>query len=160
MNWRAATRALNSARANWAGRNSRRRMPSPRTRTSQALARCPRNASGRERRDSACLLQQLLELPVAIHLERDIAAADQLAFDVELRVGRPVRVAFERLAQLRVIEDIDVMKLGAEIAQCGDGLCRKAALRKVGVAFHEQHHRRGSEFLANSIVNFHLTHLS
>ena len=38
----------------------------------------------------------------------DVAAADQLAVDVELRIGRPVRIALERLAQLRILEDIDV----------------------------------------------------
>src|ERR1700733_16318552 len=116
---------------------------------------CQPGRSGRYRGDRARLLQQLLELTVAIHLERDIAAADQLAVDVQLRVGRPVRVTFERLAQFRIVEDIDVMKLGAKVAQRCDRLGRKSALRKVGVAFHEQHHRGGGEFFADPIVDIH-----
>ena len=37
--------------------------------------------------------QQLLQFAALVHLERDVAAADQLAIDVELRKRRPVRVA-------------------------------------------------------------------
>ncbi len=39
-------------------------------------------------------LQQRLQLAVVIHLERDVAAADELAVHVELRIGGPVRVLF------------------------------------------------------------------
>src|SRR5215470_6981497 len=65
-------------------------------------------------RDGAGFSQELLQLAVAIHLQGDIAPADQLTIHIELRVGRPVRVALERLAQLRLLENVDVLELGAD----------------------------------------------
>ncbi len=75
--------------------------------------------------------QQLLQLAAAVHLQRDVAAADQLAVDVELRIGRPVRVALERIAQLRILEDVHVRELRAARAQRARHRLRgKAALRE------------------------------
>jgi hypothetical protein len=65
-------------------------------------------------------------------------------------------MALERLTQFRILKDIHVMKLRAEVAQRGDRLGRKAALREIGIAFHEQHHRRAGEFLADSSIHIHL----
>ena len=45
-----------------------------------------------------------------VHLHDDVAAADQLALDVELGKGRPVRVFLETLPDLLVLEDVEVGK--------------------------------------------------
>jgi ribonuclease T len=111
--------------------------------------------SGRRGGYHARGLQDLSQLTVAVHLEHDVAAAHEFAVDVELRVSRPAREALKCLAQLGIFEDIDVMELGAQMAQRGGGLSRKTALRKFRGALHEQHHRRGAEFFANTIVDVH-----
>jgi hypothetical protein len=49
-----------------------------------------------------------LSSPFCIISSDDVAAADQFALHVELRIGRPVRVALQRFAQLRVLEDVHV----------------------------------------------------
>jgi hypothetical protein len=50
-----------------------------------------RQASGRGVDRDALVGKQLLQLAGLEHLADDIAAADKLALDVELRNGRPVR---------------------------------------------------------------------
>jgi len=65
----------------------------------------------------ADLGEQLAQLTVAVHLERDVAAADELALDVQLRISRPVGIALERIAQLGLFENVDVLELGADRKQ-------------------------------------------
>src|SRR3984957_10417488 len=60
--------------------------------------------------DGAGLCQQLLQLAALVHLERDVATPHQLAVDIELRKGRPLRVGFERFAHFRVFENIEMRK--------------------------------------------------
>src|SRR5579863_2209541 len=64
-------------------------------------------------------------------------------------------MAFERFAQLRIFENIDVMKLRAKVAQRRNRLGRKPALREVGVALHEQHHRGAGQFLLDPFGHIH-----
>src|SRR5580698_4342676 len=45
----------------------------------------------------ARLGQDLLQFTALVHLERDVAATEQFAVHVQLRVGRPVGEALERL---------------------------------------------------------------
>src|SRR5271170_5917633 len=95
----------------------------------RAMNRPRSRCSGRSRlARGAGLGEQLLQLAALVHLERDVAAADELALDVKLRVGRPVGEALEGLAHLRLLEDIDMFELGADCAQRGDRLRRKPAL--------------------------------
>src|SRR5882762_1932563 len=105
------------------------------------------------------LAEQLLELSAAVHLERDVAAADQLTLDVKLWISRPVREALERLAQLGLLEDVDVLELRPHGAQSRDGLRGKAALGEVGRALHEQHDRARAELRLDSLNDVHSIHL-
>lgn len=90
--------------------------------------------------------QELLELAAAMHVEHDVAAADQFTVHVQLGVGRPVREFLERFAQLGILEDVHGMKrIGAVGAQRGDRLRREPALRKIRCALHEKHRRVGAD---------------
>ena len=91
-----------------------------------------------------------------IHLQGDVAAADQLAVHVELRIRRPVRVALQRLAHLRLLEDVDVLELGAHRAQGRHGLGGEAALGKIRRALHEQHHGARAQLGLDSLDDIHL----
>ena len=42
-------------------------------------------------RENAFVSEQSLELPALVHFPHDVTAADERAFNVELRDGRPVR---------------------------------------------------------------------
>ena len=48
-----------------------------------------------QRRLDADLVELLDELSVLVHLEQDVAAADELAFEVHLRDGRPIAELFD-----------------------------------------------------------------
>src|SRR5262249_39084224 len=65
----------------------------------------------------ALVLHQLLKFAGLEHLADDIAAADELALDVELRDGRPLAEFLDALAQLRVDQDVDSVELHTELAQ-------------------------------------------
>jgi hypothetical protein len=85
------------------------------------------------------LVEQSLQIAAAIHLQGDVAAADEFAVDVQLRIGGPVRIALQALAQLRVLEDVHMLELGAAGAQRRNGLRRESTLREIGRALHEEH---------------------
>ena len=102
-------------------------------------------ARGARQADRARFLQERLELARAVHLGHDVAAADELALHVELRIGGPARISLERFAQLRLLEDVDVAIVRLERAQGAGRLRREAALREIRRALHEQHDGRGIE---------------
>src|ERR1700674_1440856 len=81
---------------------------------------------------------QLLKLAVLVKLAHDIAPADELAVDVDLRDRRPVAVALDRLPQLLVGKHAEGLERRAERLEDLYGRSREAALRKVAVAFHEK----------------------
>src|SRR5258707_13181857 len=89
----------------------------------------------------ARLCQQLLQFTALVHLQGDVAAADQFAVDVELRKGRPLRVGLQRVAHFRIFENIDVCELRLAGPQSAGRLCGKAALREIRRALHVKHHR-------------------
>src|SRR5215472_7333538 len=128
---RKASRARASARLRSAGSTRRPAMPGR-----MRMRRSRRRLLSRPR-----LAHELLELAALQHLERDVATADQLALDVELRVSRPVGVALERLAHLRLLEDVHGAEAGAHGPQRRDCLRRKSALGEIRRALHKQHHR-------------------
>src|ERR1700693_685418 len=135
----AATRRPRRGRANWAGTaRARVRKPSRTSRRSKPSAARERGPLLLSR---AHFGHELLQLTALVHLERDVTAADQLALHVQLWVGGPVGVTLEPLAYFRLFENVHVPEVGAHGAQCRHRLRRKAALRKVRRALHEQHHR-------------------
>src|SRR5579862_1708402 len=66
------------------------------------------------RTECADLGEKLAQLTAVVHLERDVATADQLAVDVELGISGPVGETLERFTQLRLLEDVDVLELRAD----------------------------------------------
>src|SRR5262245_60896523 len=82
--------------------------------------------------------EQLLELARLEHLDEDVAAADELPVDVDLRDGGPAREILDSLAKRRVGQDVDVFELGAAPPEDFHGAGREAALREVLGALHEK----------------------
>src|SRR5205814_9582886 len=68
----------------------------------------------------------------------DVGSANELAFDIELRDRRPVRIFLDAAADLRVLEHVDSLIGGAEMIEDGDRAAGKSALRKERRALHEQ----------------------
>ena len=64
----------------------------------------------------------------------DIAAADELAIDIDLRNGWPVGVALDAVSHQGIGEHVFVAKARRRIEYL-DRVRRKAALRKIGVPF-------------------------
>src|SRR3954452_14118869 len=81
----------------------------------------------------------LLELAALVQLGDDVAAADELSVDEQLRDGGPAGVLGEQLANARVGQDVHGRELSACVIQAGDGLHREATARHLGRALHEQH---------------------
>src|SRR6185437_13124685 len=145
--------ATASATASWRPRRAHARS------AGSARPRPKPRATPRRLLDGAYLGKQFLQLTALVHLQGDVAAADQLAVDVELRVGRPVGMPLERFAHLRLLEDIDVLELRSHGAQGCHRLRGKAALRKVRRAFHEQHHGAGTQLGLDSLDDVHPVYL-
>ena len=58
-----------------------------------------------------------MQFPGLKHFADDVAAADKLAFDVELRDRRPVCIGLDAVAQAWIDEDVDVLIVDAEPAE-------------------------------------------
>lgn len=82
---------------------------------------------------------ELLQFAGLMHLEKDIASADEFSVDVDLRDGRPAREVLDSLANFRVFQDIDVLEFRACRLKDLDGTVGKTALREGLGAFHEEH---------------------
>ena len=76
--------------------------------------------------------------PCGVHLLHDVAAAEELAVDVELRDGRPARVLLDAVANGGIGEHVDRLEGDAGLLEDPDDLGREAALREVLVALHEE----------------------
>ncbi len=86
--------------------------------------------------------EQLGELARVEHLLDDVAAADQLAVDVELGEGLPVRELGGDLAKrLQGREHVDRPVVDPELLEDADDAHREAAPRRLGGPLHEQEHR-------------------
>ena len=84
------------------------------------------------------VVEHLLQFAGFGHFADDVAAADELAFDVELRNGRPGGELFDAFTDLHVLEHVDALELNLQRGQnVGDG-GGKAALREHRRALHEQ----------------------
>src|SRR5450830_29380 len=87
-------------------------------------------------------IQQGFQFARLKHLVHDVRTADEFAFDVQLRNGRPVRVVLDALTHFRIFQHVDGGNvLDAARFQDLDGTAGEAALWELGGAFHEQHHR-------------------
>jgi len=91
----------------------------------------------------------LEELARPVHLLDDVAAADELALDVELRNRRPGRVGLDALADVRGGEHVDRLVLGQHGIEDADDRRREAALWLAPIALHEEHHVARSDQLAD-----------
>src|SRR5690606_35598216 len=72
--------------------------------------------------------QHGLELAALVHLPDDVAAADELTADVELRDGRPARVLFDALADGGVGEEVHRLERDLAALEDLDHGGREAAL--------------------------------
>src|SRR5207302_7658596 len=89
---------------------------------------------------NAAFLEEAFQLALLEHLFDDVAAADELAFDIELRNGRPVGEFLDALADFRVFQNIHRLELDAELRQHLHNGRGEAALRKYGRALHVKQH--------------------
>jgi len=85
------------------------------------------------------LPEQLLQFAVLVHLDEDVAAADEFTFDVDLGNGGPAGEFFDPLADIGVFEDVDVFEFGSGGLKNFDRAIGKSALGEGLGAFHEKH---------------------
>src|ERR1700722_897217 len=84
--------------------------------------------------------QNLFQLARFEHLADDVAAADELALDVELRNGRPVGEILDALADRRIGQHVHALELHAEGGEDRADARREAALRENRRALHVEQH--------------------
>jgi hypothetical protein len=84
-----------------------------------------------------------VELAGRVEVAHDVATADQLALDVELRDRGPGRVHLDALTNRRIRENVDGLIIRKHAVQDLDGLGGKAALGLLAVPLHEEQHRVG-----------------
>src|SRR6185312_798966 len=104
----------------------------------------------------ALLIQQFLEFAGLEHLDRDVTAADQLALHEQLREGGPVGIARQVGTHLGLGQHVHVAELDSQRLQHLGGPRRKAALREIGGALHEQHHRPALDLGLDALHHVHL----
>jgi len=76
-----------------------------------------------------------------VHLLHDVAAADELLFDVDLGDGGPLRVLFDLVADGVISEDVHILELLHTVSlQHHHHETTEAALRHLAGAFHEHYH--------------------
>src|SRR3954451_20499464 len=93
---------------------------------------------GRGGRGGRLDAERLVQLAGLVHLGDDVAAADQLALDEELRDRRPVRQRRQLLPDPRVGQDVDGGERRAGRLQRLDRAHGEAARRHLGRALHEE----------------------
>src|SRR3546814_5926090 len=76
-----------------------------------------------------CSSDLALQLAAVVQLHADVATANQLTLDEQLRKRRPVGVAREVGAHFRIFQHIDVMDFGAGLLEHLRGAAGKAAHR-------------------------------
>src|SRR5690606_5911993 len=89
----------------------------------------------------------------------DVAAADQLAVDPQLREGRPVGVLGQLGADFRILQDVHVGELFAATHHRLGGARGEAALRGVGRALHVQQDGVVGDLLFDGFDDIHEGHL-
>src|ERR1700759_4244876 len=103
--------------------------------------------------------KQLLQLAGLEHLADDVATADELALDVELRNGRPVRIDLDAVAQVGGLQNVEALVADADVVEDLHHLTGKTALRKLRRALHEKHDVVRLHFAVDEFLDAHLRFL-
>src|SRR4029079_19655879 len=103
----------------------------------------------------ALLLKQGLQLAGLEHLADDVAAADELAVDIELRDCGPVRERLDALTELVRLEHVQALIGDAEMIEDLHHLSRKPAHRKLRRSLHEQHDLITLDLVFDEFVDSH-----
>src|ERR1700761_1357137 len=111
--------------------------------------------SGGSAGGDALVGEQLLQLTGLEHLADDIAAADELALDVKLGNGRPVRIGLDAVAQLGGFENVQTLIADPDVIEDLHHLAGKTALRKLRRALHEQHDVVRLHFIVDELLDAH-----
>mmetsp|Transcript_3386 Transcript_3386/g.8835 ORF Transcript_3386/g.8835 Transcript_3386/m.8835 type:complete len:234 (+) Transcript_3386:51-752(+) len=85
-------------------------------------------------------LHRLLQVAVLVLLDHDVAAAEELAADVDLREGGPRGVLLQAGAQRVVLQDVHALKGHVEVVHDLHHRVGEAALRELRRALHEHNH--------------------
>src|SRR5579862_2692454 len=101
----------------------------------------------------ALALEQRLQLAGLEHFAHDIAAADELALDVKLRDGWPVRIALDAAAQVVVFEHVEAFIRHAQVIEDLHDLAGEAAHRELRRALHEQHDVVGLYLIVDELLD-------
>src|SRR4051812_14011660 len=102
---------------------------------------------------SGSRLHHSAQLAGLVELGHDVAAADELAVDEELRNRGPARVGRELLADARVGQDVDGRELRPRHLERLHRARREPAAREVRRALHEQHHLVFGDGLRDLLAN-------
>src|ERR1035437_882021 len=100
----------------------------------------PRNSGNSSPGCCSGSTQRLLQLATFIHLHHDVGAADELAFDIELRNGRPVAVFLDAVANgfvFQYVDSLDGLGIDAAGLQNLHRTAGEATLWESGVTLHE-----------------------
>src|SRR4030088_1647853 len=127
--------------------------------SSRALAiwragKCQPSGRGSDR--NALVGKQLLQFAGLEHLADDVAAADELALDVELRNRWPVRIGLDAVAQLGRFKDVEALVADPDVVENLHHLAGETALRKLRRSLHEQHDVVRLHFLVDELLDAHL----
>src|SRR6185312_7026712 len=87
------------------------------------------------------------------------ATADELALDIELRNGRPVRIVLDAVAQIGGLENIEALVADADVVEDLHHLAGKTALRELRRALHEKHDVVRLHFAVDELLDAHLRFL-
>src|SRR2546421_186524 len=79
----------------------------------------------------------------------------QLALDIELRDGRPVRIGLDPVAQIVGFKDVQSLVAHAEMVEDLHDLSGKAAHRELRGALHEQHHVIALDLICDELLDGH-----
>ncbi len=101
----------------------------------------------------AVLFEEASQFAFFEHFADDVAAADEFAFDVELRNCWPVGELFDAVAQLVALKYIVCFEGNADVIEDLGYLAGKTALGKIGRAFHKQYHVIVFYFGANPVLS-------
>src|SRR5262249_17800382 len=116
-------------------------------------------ASGRGVDRDALVGEQLLQLAGLEHLADDIATADELALDVKLRNGRPVRIILNAVAELSRLQNVQAFVADADVVEDLHHLARESALGELRRALHKQHDVVGLHLVVDKLLDAHLRFL-
>jgi hypothetical protein len=98
-------------------------------------------------------LEQRFQFAALKHFADDVAAADEFAFDVELRDGRPVGEFLHALADFLIGQHVHVVIRDAHVVEDANDHVGEPALGLLGGAFHEQHDRMFAHGLADLVLD-------